>query len=83
MQNQDANPQPRQHSHILGGQVPALHDADGKHAAPGHGEGGRVGGKERAAERGPEPAATEPRTHVRAGTAGGQSESGSGPVGGA
>lgn len=26
-----------QHSHVLGGQVPALHDADGESAPPGHG----------------------------------------------
>lgn len=61
MQNRDANPQPRQHSHVLGGQVPALHDADGQHAAPGHGEGGRDGRSgQRSAAPNPRPRSPEP-----------------------
>lgn len=81
MQNQDANPQPRHSTHmsLAGRFLPSTMRMDStlRRAMA------REGGTERAAERGPEPAAPEPRAHVRAGTAGGQSASASGPVGGA
>lgn len=53
-------PAPAQHSHVLGGQVPALHDADGQHAAPGHGEGGRDGAGSGARPRTRGPGAPSP-----------------------
>lgn len=55
---------PRWHSHVLGGQVLALHDADGEGAAPGH--GGRAAepsGAERS-QTAPS-AASNPRTRAQ------------------
>lgn len=67
---------PRGDSHVLGGQVPALHDADGERAPPGH--GGRAAERSRRSGAEPRTRGTQPRAHVRAGAASRQSARGAG-----